>query len=150
MKSHLTSCITTLLLLCATSTQCFAMISVGSLNKKEAKELGITMHSQKNGDAGVKVWLEFKKEGFLKACNYVELRMEDEKENHMISAILEAHPVHHGQLDDLVTVAFSADPKQLNFCSFMIVAYGSTRGDVGYVLKVSDFIDVEKEYPLEK
>ena len=38
---------------------------MGDLSKEEAKELGITMKHRKNGDAGVKVWLQFKKEGFL-------------------------------------------------------------------------------------
>lgn len=120
----------------------FALISVGILEKKEAEELGITMHSHKNGDAGVKVWLKFKKEGFLKAFTYAELRMRDSKGKHLVSARLDPHPVNRGQLDDIVTVAFSAAPGQLKNCSFMIVAYGSTRGDVGYLLKVTDFIDL--------
>ena len=35
------------------------MISVGVLTKKRAKEkYGITMHARKNGDAGIKVWLQ--------------------------------------------------------------------------------------------
>jgi hypothetical protein len=117
-----------------------AMISVGNLSPEQARELGIEMKSRGNGDAGVKVWIEFKKEGFLKAFTYAELRMADAEGKHLVSARLEPNPVVHGQPEDLVSVAFSADPSQLAKCSFLVVAYGSSRGDVGYYLKVSDFL----------
>lgn len=60
-------------------SQCFAMISVGTLSQEQAREYGITMHHRKNGDAGVQVWLEFKKVGFLEKFSYCELRMKDRK-----------------------------------------------------------------------
>jgi hypothetical protein len=53
-----------LLLVAVTSSVCLAMIEVGPLTKVTAKEkYGITMHARQNGDAGIKVWLEFKKKG---------------------------------------------------------------------------------------
>jgi len=43
----------------------FGEISVGVLTEETAKEkYGITMHARKNGDAGIKVWLEFKQAGW--------------------------------------------------------------------------------------
>jgi hypothetical protein len=39
-------------------------------------------------------------------------------------------------------VAFSADPSQLAQCSFLAVCYGSNEGDVGYYLRVKDFLDL--------
>ncbi len=34
------------------------MIGIGELTKQKAKDkYGITMHARKNGDAGIKVWL---------------------------------------------------------------------------------------------
>lgn len=129
-------------LLLAPST-CFGMISVGELTKQQAADFGITMKHRPNGDAGVMVWLEFKKQGFLEKFTYAELRMQDEKGKHLVSARLQPNPVVHSQPGEVVSVAFSANPAQLDRCSFMIVAYGSSRGDVGYVLKVKDFIDLK-------
>jgi hypothetical protein len=120
------------------------MISVGILSKQRAKEkYGITMHARMNGDAGIKVWLEFKKEGWLEKFTYAELRMEDARGKHLVSAQLQPHPVHHRQPENVTTVAFSADLAQLGQCSFLVVCYGSNEGDVGYLLKVKDFVDLE-------
>ena len=127
----------------ATFTQCIGMISVGTLSPKEAKELGITMKSRLNGDAGVMVWLEFKREGFLEAFNYAELRMENEKGEHRLSAMLRERAVVHGQDPEITSVSFSAEKAELDNCSFLVVAYGSTRGDVGYYLPVKDFLKLE-------
>ena len=120
------------------------MISIGVLNKKTAVEkYGITMHARYNGDAGIKVWLEFKEEGWLEKFTYAEIRMEDADGKHLLSARLQPNPVHHRQAEDITTVAFSADADQLGRCSFLVVCYGSNEGDVGYYLKVKDFLDLE-------
>jgi hypothetical protein len=142
MKTLLISSIAVLLTL-TTSLRTFAMISVGELSMEEAKELGIVIKQSTNGDAGVKVWLEFKKEGFLEKFSYAEFRMNDANGKHLVSAKLQPRPMVHGQPEDIVSVAFSVDPSQLENCAFMIVAYGSSRGDVGYILNVKDFLDVK-------
>ena len=36
------------------------------------------------------------------------------------------------------------EPAQVERCAFMIVAYGSSRGDVGYVLRVRDFLNLKE------
>ncbi len=119
-------------------------INVGVLTKNTAKEkYGITMHARKNGDAGIKVWLTFKKEGWLEKFTYAELRVEDANGKHLLSAQLQPNPVHHRQAKDLTTVAFSADADQLGKCSFLVVCYGSNEGDVGYYLKLKDFLDLK-------
>jgi hypothetical protein len=118
------------------------MISVGVLTEKAAKEkYGITMHARENGDAGVKVWLEFKKEGWLEKFTYAELQIVDAQGKHLVSAQLQPNPVHHRQPKDITTVAFSADAEQLSQCSFLVVCYGSNEGDVGYYLRARDFLD---------
>ena len=62
------------------ATPCSGDISVGVLKKKAANnEYGITMHACKNGDAGTKVWLQFKKEGWLEKFTYAELQMKDSR-----------------------------------------------------------------------
>ena len=121
----------------------FAEISVGTLTKGKAKEkYGITMHARKNGDAGIKVWVEFKKEGWLEKFTYAELRMSNAKGDHIVWAQVQPNPVHHRQPKDVTTVAFSVAPEQLSQCSFLVVCYGSNEGDVGYYLNVNDFLDV--------
>ena len=120
------------------------MISVGVLTKETAKEkYGITMHARQNGDAGIKVWLEFKQQGWLEKFTYAELRLSDAKGNQLLSAQLQPNPVHHRQPADVTTVAFSAEADQLSRCSFLVVCYGSNEGDVGYYLNLKDFLDLE-------
>ncbi len=126
------------------SSPCFALISVGQLTKETAKEkYGITMHARKNGDAGVKVWLAFKKEGWLENFSYAKLRMVDAQGKHRLSATLRPNRVHFQQPEDVTTVAFSADADELSRCKFLVVCYGSNEGDVGYYLNVKDFLDME-------
>ena len=121
----------------------FAEISVGTLSKEKAEEkYGITMHARQNGDSGTKVWIAFKKEGWLEKFTYAELRMANAKGDHIVSAQLQPNPVHHRQSKDVTTVAFSVTPEQLSQCSFLVVCYGSNEGDVGYYLNVKDFLDL--------
>jgi hypothetical protein len=121
------------------------MISIGELTKEKAKDkYGITMHARKNGDAGIKVWLEFKREGWLKDFTYAELHVDDARGKHLLSAQLQPNPHHHRQPDDVTTVAFSAAPEELERCSFLVVCYNSNEGDVGCELSVKDFLDVGK------
>ncbi len=138
---------TPLLSLCVAAlatSPCLALIEVGVLTKDQAKaKYGITMHARNNGDAGIKVWLEFKKEGWLEAFNYAELRMEDPKGKHLLTVHLSENPHHHRRPDGVTAVAFSADPSQLERCNFLVVCYGSNEGDVGYIMKVKDFLDLE-------
>jgi hypothetical protein len=132
------------LVLTLVANQCFAMIDIGVLTKEKAKEkYGITMHARQNGQAGIKVWLEFKKEGWLEKFTYAELQMVDSKGKHLISAQLQPNPVHHRQPKEITTVACSVDADQLEQCSFLVVCYNSNEGDVGYVLKAKDFLDLK-------
>lgn len=137
-------CLFTLCIVALTVSPSFAMISVGTLTKEKAeKKYGITMHARKNGDAGIKVWLQFKKKGWLEKFTYAELRMKDARGKHVISAMLQPNPVHHRQPEDVITVSFSADADQLAQCSFLVVCYNSNEGDVGYYLNVRDFLDLK-------
>lgn len=141
--SRLTVFLCTICVFTLIANPCLAEICVGVLTKGKAKEkYGITMHARNNGDAGVKVWIAFKKEGWLKDFTYAELRVESGQGKHILSARLQPNPVHYRQPKDITTVAFSADPDQLSQCSFLVVCYGSNEGDVGYYLKVKDFLDL--------
>ena len=123
---------------------CSAAISVGTLTKDKAKEkYGITMHAEKNGDAGIKVWLQFKKAGWLEKFTYAELIVDDEHGQHMVTATLQPNPQHHRQPADITTVAFSARQSDLARCKFLVVCYNSNEGDTGYYLNVKDFLDMD-------
>ena len=142
--SHVPAALFSVCVLMITTSPTFGEISVGVLTKEKAKEkYGITMHARANGDAGIKVWLAFRKEGWLEKFTYAELRVEDARGKHLLSARLQPNPVHYRQPQDTTTVAFSADPSQLARCSFLVVCYGSNEGDVGYYLRVKDFLDLE-------
>jgi hypothetical protein len=140
--SRLSIALVSICVLACLASPGFAMISVGILTKEQAQEkYGITMHARQNGDAGIKVWLEFKQQGWLEKFTYAELRIEDARGKHLVSAQLQPNPAHHRQSKDMTTVAFSAAVEQLPQCSFLVVCYGSNEGDVGYYLKVKDFLD---------
>jgi hypothetical protein len=140
--SKISTPLLSLCLLTSIASPTFGMISIGVLDKEAAKQkYGITMHARKNGDAGIKVWLEFRKAGWLEEFTYAELRMVDARGKHVVSAQLQSNQVHHRQPKDITTVAFSAEPKQLAHCSFLVVCYGSNEGDVGYYLNVKDILD---------
>ena len=141
--------ITAILLLLASAGQGSAEIGIEALSKERATELGITMKFH-NGKDSVKVWLEFKKEGPLKNFDYVDLNIDDATEKRVLSAMLKPHPVVHGQSNDIVSVAFSADPAQLAHSSFLVVVHDRVLGGQGYQLNVPKFIDVEKQQAEDK
>lgn len=140
--SKLSAAVLGLLLVLLFPPPVHALISIGPLSKEEAKEKGIVMKSRPDGYAGIKVWLEFTGDGFLKDFTYVDLQVHDDDGGHQFSARLQPHPVVHGQPDDVVAVSFSAQPDKLKSCSFLVVAYGSKLGDVGYELSVAKFLDL--------
>lgn len=116
----------------------------GVLTKDAAqKQYGITMHGRKSGGGRITVWIEFKRTGWLEEFTYAELRMDDQNGTQLLSALLQPTPMYSGQAKDLTTVAFSATPEQLAQCSFFVMCYGSNEGDVGYVLKIKDFLDLK-------
>ena len=103
----------------------FADIGIATLTKEKAKvEYGITMHARKNGSEGIRVWLEFKKEGLLEAFAYADLRMEDPERKHLLSVHLSENPHNHRRPDGVTVVAFSADPSLLERCRFLVGSSG--------------------------
>jgi hypothetical protein len=124
------------------ASPCFGMISVGEMSKEEAAKLGIVMKSRPNGDAGTMVWVEFKKTDFLAHFTYAELEVTNAAGKHRFSVKLVPNQMVYQQPSDLISVGFSAEPEELEHCAIMLVAYGSSRGDVGEVLKVKDHLDL--------
>ncbi len=133
---------------CVATNLCLGAVDVGVLTKVAAQEkYGITMHGRKSGDGRITVWVEFKRAGWLEKFTYAELRMDDPNGKQVLSALLQPVPIHNRQAKDVTTVAFSATPEQLAQCGFFVVCYGSNEGDVGYVLKIKDFLDLKSDFP---
>ena len=119
---------------------CLAEMLIADVSREEAKGMGVTMRSRKNGDAGVEVRLEFKKSGQLKDFKRVELQIGEGKDRIMSASLLPAQPN-----PGTVAVHFSANPAYLTSSTLMIVVIGDNDlGGEGYRFKVKDFIDLEK------
>lgn len=123
--------------------QAHALISIANLDIEKAGELGVTLHQRPNGEAGVLVWIEITNQELVGKYTYCEFRLAGPDGKHMASAKLELRPVRHGQAEDIHTYAFSVAPEYLKDAQFMLVTYQSSRGHVGYLMKVKDFLPAD-------
>ncbi len=138
MKTTINLLILTFLLLGA-SSQCFALIPIEDVSKERAKELGVTFRTNTDGQAGIRVWMEYKPKGELQKVTYVELQI-GEGEEQIASASLQVSNPNF----ESASVNFSTFRKFLPKSTLMIVVYMGPKGDVGYRFKVKDFIELEK------
>lgn len=123
-------------LLLGFASPCFAMMEIAEVSKERAKELGVTLRSRPNGDAGVAVWIEFRAAGVLKNFTRVELRMTSGGK-HFMSAPLQATR----KPDGVVEAYFSADPDQLAGSTLLIAVTDAPRTHIGYVFRVKEFVE---------
>lgn len=129
-----------LLMLVMASANCLAEMLIADVSKEEAKQMGATIRSRKNGEASVEVRLEFKTTGKFEKFKRVELEIGQGKDQIMSAALLPANPSPGS-----VTVHFSVNPAYLAKSTVTIVAEGDNPlGGEGYRFKLKDFIDVEK------
>jgi hypothetical protein len=126
-------------LLIAASSHCFAETMLADVSKEQAKEWGVSIRSHKNGDAGVKVWLEFKTQGVLKNFTRVELQIGEGENRIMAGPLLASHPSPGS-----VAVHFSAYPAYLPKSTLTIMVNDTPLGGSGYRFKLKDFIELEK------
>jgi len=128
-------------LLAVAPSRCFALMEIYDVSKARAKEMGVSIRSQKNGDEGVMVCVEFKIQGVLKDFSRVELRITAEGKlggKHLVSAPLLAK----GPTGDSVSACFSADPSYLAMSGLWIVVSKPHGGSI-YRFQVKDFIEPE-------
>ena len=126
-------------LLMAASSRCFAEIVIEDVSTNRAREWGVTIGTNMNGQAGVQVRLEFKTDGKLKNVSYVELQI-GEGESRIMSAPLVLSYAGPGR----VAVSFSAYPAYVPKSTLMIVVRDAPLGGTGYRFKVKDFIEPAK------
>ena len=134
MKAKLTLALLFALFL-ACPSRCFALRVIADVSKERAKEMGVTLRSRPNGDAGVAVWIEFKAQGVLKNFTHVELRMTSGGK-HLVSA-----PLRATRTGDKVEAYFSADPDQLAGSTLLIAVTDAPRTHIGYEFEVKDFVE---------
>ena len=127
-----------LALFLATTCPCLALMAIAHVTPARAKELGITLRSNPNGDAGVAVRLEFKPVGVLKNFTRVELRLASGGQ-HLVSAPLQTKRT----ADGTVEAWFSAAPEQLAGSTLLIAVTDAPRSHYGYAMAVKDFIVTE-------
>jgi len=124
-----------ILSLLAAATTCLALQENKIVSREEAKKMGVALRSHPNGDAGVKVWIEFKTEGVLKNFTRVELAINSGGKWLVDAPLLTQRPTPGN-----VSVFFSADPSLLDKCVLTIVVEDGARERYGYQFPVRDFI----------
>ena len=122
----------------AASSQCFAEIVIEDVSTNRAEELGVTIRTNMNGQAGIQVVMEFKTTGELKNFANVELQIGDGENRIMSAPLLVSYPS-----PDRATVRFSAYPAYVPKSTLMIVVRDTPIGGTGYRFKVKDFIEAE-------
>src|SRR6266550_6413842 len=125
-------------LLALAASPCFAMMSIASVSPARAKELGMEIRSQPAGPDAVRVELELETRGELKYFNRVDLEIRDGGKLLISSALMPENRSKPGH----VVVVFTAARAQLDKITLMVVV--GDFGDVGYALRVKDFVDLKK------
>ena len=138
MKTLLHCTLLTFLLFAGTS-RCFALVEIAEVSKERARELGVTLRSQPNGEAGVAVWLEFKTKGELKNFTHVDVRVTGGGKTLIHAYLQPSRPT-----PDSFSAYFSADPAWLAASELTIVVKNGERTLIGYQFKVKDFIELAK------
>lgn len=124
-------------LLVAAPRTCFALWSIASVSKDQAKELGMEVRAEPAGPDNVRVELEFKIEGALENFSRVDLRVGEGDE--LVVASLQQDRSQPGR----VVVSFSAHRTQLDKTMLWVMVPESL-GGTAYEVRVKDFVESEK------
>jgi hypothetical protein len=127
------------LLLFTAASECFALQRNMIVAKDGAREMGVTFRSNLNGEAGVKVSIEFKPQGKLKNFAFADLTIVAGGKPLVSAPLLTSRPN-----PDSVRVCFSADPSYLGTTVLTIVVQEGEETRIGYQFLVKDFLEPEK------
>jgi hypothetical protein len=126
-----------ILLLISVTSRCMAEISVETLSKARAKELGIELRAQANGPKEAWIELEFRPEGQLKDFSHVNLEIRDGDQFLLGWTPLQAKRSDNGKLK----VNLMANRTFLQKVTLRIVT--GLPEDAGHDLRIMDFIDLQ-------
>jgi hypothetical protein len=105
------------------------------------KDYGIKIKTQQLNPRQAGVTLEFPEDGELKLFRCVEMRIV-QGDRSLLFATLPTKTEN-----GVVTARFDVDPALLPDCQFTIYHYLGKHGDVGYRIKVRDFLAADKPAP---
>jgi len=108
------------------------------VSRERAKELGVTIRSNLDGENGVKVWLEFVPAGALKNFTHVDLEIDADGKRLVAAPLLASRSTA-----EKVSVHFSADPAYLA-TSVLTIVVQDAEERFGFRLKVKDFLEPKK------
>ncbi|HUR46682.1 MAG TPA: hypothetical protein VMZ27_12465 [Candidatus Saccharimonadales bacterium] len=115
--------------------RCFGMMDIMDVSREQAKACGVTIRTNLNGQAGVRVWMEFKPEGKFRQFRNVELQV-GEGGKRVMTATLQDSALKSGNL----SVNFSVQPQYLAESTLMILVDDQPLGGSGYRFRMKDFI----------
>lgn len=109
------------------------------ISPEEAKRLGVTITAHSNGEAGVRVVIEFPVKDELKKFLRTEVEIRVDGKSHFYGPVETYSPTPETR-----TASFSADESLLHGSVFSIVVLDNTATRIGYQFRVKDFIEVKK------
>jgi hypothetical protein len=115
-----------------------AMISVESVSKARAKELGIEVRGKPNGPREASIELEFKPEGELANFEHVSLEISDGDQFQLGWTPLKDRRTRTGS----VLVRVMGNRAFLEKVTLRILR--GPMGDVGHDLRIKDFVDLKE------
>ena len=127
------------ILFAAVSFQCLAMRSVGTVTKKEAKEMGIDVRATAAGPEALWLELEFKPEGKLKTYDHVELEIDEGGKTLVAYAALGEKRSSSGT----VVVRFMASRAFVGKITLSIIT-GFPPNFSANQLRMKDFVELDK------
>jgi hypothetical protein len=125
-------------LVATTPNRSYALELIEIVTKERAKTLGLEIRSSAAGPDAIRVELEFEIKGDLKSYHRVALEMH-EGDKLLASSTLKEEESKKGH----VIVSFAADRAKLGQFRLKVVTLNDD-GRNGHVIKVKDFVDLEK------
>lgn len=123
----------------ASSEQCFALQFNKDVSKDEAKKMGVAIRSNRDGENGIKVWIEFEPKGELKKFTQVIVAIGPSGKRMVFAPLMTSHPT-----PESVSAHFSTDAANVPASVLTIVVQDAERTRIGYQFKVQDFLEIEK------
>jgi hypothetical protein len=117
----------------------YALESIEIVTKERAKSLSLQIRANAAGPDAVLVVLEFETKGELKNYHRVALELHD-GEKLLATSTLKEEEAKAGR----IVVSFAADRAKLDQFTLKVVTQHGPRDRTGYVLKVKDFVELDK------
>lgn len=136
LRTALTSLVL-LLLLCGLSAHCLADYLVADVSREQAKELGITVHTQPSANRDLRVDVEFHASGRMKAFRWADLELTHNGKRLVTAALMARKPIL-GRAADTTRLEFYLDPAALPDTTITLFVADQELGGTGYRLKMKD------------